>query len=106
MANDKTFGALDFYHKDTNSDAENELLQYLLLTPPDTHSTQPLLDIQMPNASSQNNGKTFYDTTPNDIPPDVQTFDNIPLPPIQDHELDSDVENEPHTESEPQLPQQ
>jgi hypothetical protein len=49
MANDKAFGALDFYHNDINLDADNELLQYLLLTPPNSHLTKPLLDVQMPN---------------------------------------------------------
>jgi hypothetical protein len=87
-------------------DADNELLKHLLPTFSDKTPTQLSLDAQTPNVNSQNDGRNIHDIVPNDIPPNVQIFDDIPLPRAQDNELDSDVEDKPHTETEPQLPQQ
>jgi hypothetical protein len=106
MANNESFGTFDFQSQDTIFNTENELLQQWLATPSDIQPTHFLLDAQMPIDNTQNNGRAIHNITPNDIPPDVQTFDGIPLPPIQDHELDSDVEDEPHFEPEPQFLQQ
>jgi len=106
MANDEAFGALDSQTHDTIPNAANEFLQQLPLTPPDRQLTYSLHDTQMPKDNTQNDGGAIHDIVPNDIPPDVSIFDHIPLPPIQDHELDSDVEDEPHLEPKPQLIQQ
>jgi hypothetical protein len=106
MANDEPFGALDFQLDDIYLDADNELLKHLLPTFSDKPPTQLSLDAQTPNVDSQNDGRNIHDIVPNDIPPNVQIFDDIPLPLVQDNELDSDVEDKPHTETEPQLPQQ
>jgi hypothetical protein len=106
MANDEAFGALDFQHDDIHLDANNELSRQLLPTFSDKPPIQLSLDAQTPIGNSQNDGRNIYDIIPNDIPPNVQTFDDIPLPPTADNELDSDVEDRPHTETEPQLPQQ
>jgi hypothetical protein len=106
MANDEAFGALDFQHDNIYFDDDNELSQQLLPTFSDKLQTQLSLDAQNPDISLQNNGRNVYDIIPNDIPPNAWTFDDIPLPPTADNELDSDVEDGPHTETEPQLPQQ
>jgi len=44
-------------------------------------------------------GKIVHDIIPNDIPSDIETHENVPLPTLQDNELDSNVENELHLES-------
>ncbi len=106
MANDEAFGALDFQHDDIHFDADNKLSQHSLPTFPDKLPTKLSPDAQILNANSLNDRRNIYDIVPNDIPPTAQNFDDIPLPPIQDNELDSVVEDEPHTETEPQLPQQ
>jgi hypothetical protein len=106
MANDEAFGTLDFQSHNTISDAENELLQQLLLTPSNLPSNDSLHDAQIKKANLQNDGRAFHDIITSNIPPDIQSFDDIPLPPIHDHELDSDVEDEPHPEPEPQFLQQ
>ena len=85
---------------------KNEFLQQLLSTPSDIQPTHFFPNAQIPNRNTQNDGRAIHDIITSNIPPDIQSFDDIPLPPIHDHELDSDVEDEPHPEPEPQFLQQ
>jgi len=104
MANDEAFGALDFQHDDLNFDADNELSQ--LPQPTFSEKSQTQLspnqrntDI-VPHSNDENS-----DILPNDILPTAQSFDEISIPSPTD-KLDSNVEDKPHTETEPQLIQQ
>jgi hypothetical protein len=106
MANDEAFGALDFQHDDIQLDTNNDLSQQLLSAFSDKSPVELSLDAQDPVSNLQNDGRKVHDIIPNDIPPNAQTFDDIPIPPMRDNELESDVEDRPHTETEPQLPQQ
>ena len=104
MANDEAFGALDFQHDDINSDADNELLQLLPPTFSDKSQTQLSLNIRNPDTVPHSNDET-NDIHPSDILPTAQSFHEIPIPSPTD-KLDSNVEDKPHTETEPQLIQQ
>ena len=104
MANDEAFGALDFQHDDTNFDADNELSQLLLPTFSDKSQTQLSLNVRNPDIVPHSNDET-NDINPNDILPTAQSFDENPIPSPTD-KLDSNVEDKPHTETEPQLIQQ
>ncbi len=106
MANDEAFGTLDFQHDDIHFDADNELSQQLLPTFSDKSQTQLSLDTPNPDIVPQNDGRDTHDTIPNDIPPIIRDFDNVPLPFTPHNKLDSDVEDRPQTETEPQLLQQ
>jgi hypothetical protein len=105
MANDEAFGALDFQHDDINSNADNEPSQRL---PPPTFShksqTHPSPNKRnsdiVPHSNDENS-----DILPNDISPTAQSFDENSIPSPTD-KLDSNVEDKPHIETEPQLIQQ
>jgi hypothetical protein len=100
MANDEAFGALDFQHDDKNFDADSELL------PPtfsDKSQTQFSPNVRNPDIAPHSNDET-NDIHPNDILPTAQSFDETPTTPTD--KLDSNVEDKPHTETEPQLIQQ
>jgi len=99
MANDEAFGALDFQHDDINFDADNELSQLLLPTFSDKSQTQLSLNERNPDIVPHSNDET-NDIHPKDILPNAQGLDETPTP------LDSNVEDKPHTETEPQLIQQ
>ncbi len=58
------------------------------------------LDAQKCPINPQNDGRNIDDISPNNTLPNAQTLD------MRDNELGSDVEDRPHTETEPQLPQQ
>ncbi len=104
MANNEAFGALDFQHDNINFDADNELSQLLPPTFSDKSQTQLSLNIRNPNTVPHSNDET-NDIHPSDILPTAQSFDDIPIPSPTD-KLDSNVEDKPHTETEPQLIQQ
>ncbi len=104
MANDEAFGALDFQHDYINFDADNELSQLLPPTFSDKSQTQLSPNVRNPDIVPHSNNET-NDTNPNDILPTEQSFDEIPIPSHTDR-LDSNVEDKPHTETEPQLIQQ
>jgi hypothetical protein len=104
MASDEAFGALDFQHDDINFDADNKLSQLLLPTFSDKSQTQLSLNVRNPDTVPHSNDKT-NDIHPNDISPTAQSFDETPIP-SPTHKLDSNVEDKPHTETEPQLIQQ
>ena len=106
MANDEAFGALDFQHNDIQLDPNNDLSQQQLLTFSDKTPLELSLDAQNQLSNSQNDDRNVLDIIPNDIPPNAQTLYDIPRLPTKDNILESDVENRPHTETEPQLPQQ
>jgi hypothetical protein len=93
MANDEAFGALDFQHNDIQLDADNDLLQQLLSTFSNKHPRKRSLDAEkQPSNSKISNRNTL---------PNAQPFDEI-----KHSQLESDVEDRPHTEAEPQLLQQ
>ncbi len=96
MANDEAFGALDFQHDDIQQDAE-DLLQQLLLAFSDENPIELSLDEQPSNP--QKDDRDSNNILPGDTLPNAQTFDKI-----RDIQLESDVEERPHTETEPQLP--
>ncbi len=104
MASDEAFGALDFRHDDINFDADNELSQPLLPTFSDKSQTQLSLNVRNPDIVPHNNDE-ISDIHPSDILPTAQSFDETPIPSPTD-KLDSNVEDKPYTETEPQLIQQ
>jgi hypothetical protein len=104
MANDEAFGALDFQQDDINFDADNEFSQLLLPTFSDKSQTQLSLNVRNPDIVPHSNDKND-DINPNDILPTAYSFDKTPIPSSTD-KLDSNVEDRPHTETEPQLIQQ
>jgi hypothetical protein len=104
MANDEAFGALDFQHDDTNFDADDTLSQQLLPTFPQKSQTQFLPNTQNPDIVPHNNNDT-NDIPPNDILPTAQSLDETFIPTPTD-KLDSNVEDRPQTETEPQSIQQ
>jgi hypothetical protein len=97
MANDEPFGAHDSQHDDIQLDANNDLSQQLLPTLSDKSPIQLSPDAQTPIGNLQNDGRNVYDIIPNNIPPNAHIFDDIPIPPARDNELESDVEDRPHT---------
>jgi hypothetical protein len=101
MANNEAFGALDFQHDDTQLDANIEPPQQLLTAFSNKTRTQPPLDIQNWPSNSQKNDGSSNDIPPSNTFPNAQTFDGI-----RDTQLESDVEDRPHTGTEPQLLQQ
>jgi hypothetical protein len=104
MANDEAFGALDFQHDGINSDADNELTQRL--PPTFSHKSQTPLPPNKRNSDIvPHNNDENSDTFPNDILPTAQSFDETSIPSPTD-KLDSNVEDKPHIETEPQLIQQ
>jgi hypothetical protein len=104
MANDEAFGALDFQHDDLNFDADNELSQLPQPTLSDKSQTHLSLNVRNPDIVPHSNNENS-DILPNDILPAAQSFDETPIPSSTD-KLDSNVEDKPHTETEPQLIQQ
>jgi hypothetical protein len=104
MANDEAFGALDFQHDDLNFDADNELSQLPQPTLSDKSQTHLSLNVRNPDIVPHSNNENS-DILPNDILPAAQSFDETPIPSPTD-KLDSNVEDKPHTETEPQLIQQ
>ncbi len=104
MANDEAFGTLDFQHDDINFDADNERSQLLLLTFSDKSQSQLSLNVLNPDLVPHSNNRNG-DIGPNDILPTAHNFDETPIPSSPD-KLDSNVEDRPHTETEPQLVQQ
>jgi hypothetical protein len=104
MANDEAFGALDFQHDDINFDADNELSHQLPPTFSDKSQTQLSLNVCNPDIVPHSNDRND-DINPNDISPTAHSFDETPIPSSPD-KLDSNVEDRPHTETEPQLIQQ
>ena len=104
MANDEAFGALDFQHDDLNFDADNELSQLPQPTFSDKSQTQLSPNLRNPDTVPHSNDENS-DILPNDILPTAQSFDEISIPSPTD-KLDSNVEDKPHTETEPQLIQQ
>jgi hypothetical protein len=106
MANNEAFGALDFQHNDIQPDPNYDLSQQLQPTFSDKTPLELSLDAQNQLSNSQNDDRNVLDIIPNDIPPNAQTFHDIPRLPTKDYILESDVEDRPHTETEPQLPQQ
>jgi hypothetical protein len=104
MANDEAFGALDFQHDDINFDADDTLSQPLPPTFPEKSQTQLSPNPRNPDIVPHSNDET-NDIHPNDILPTAQSFDETPIPSPTD-KLDSNVEDKPHTETEPQLIQQ
>jgi hypothetical protein len=104
MANDEAFGALDFQHDDLNFDADNELSQLPQPTFSEKSQTQLSPNLRNPDTVPRGNDENS-DILPNDILPTAQSFDEISIPSPTD-KLDSNVEDKPHTETEPQLIQQ
>jgi len=104
MANDEAFGALDFQHDDTNFHADDTLSQQLLPTFPQKSQIQFLPNTQNPDIVPHNNNDT-NDIPPNDISPTAQSLDETFIPTPTD-KLDSNVEDRPQTETEPQSIQQ
>jgi hypothetical protein len=104
MANDEAFGALDFQHDDLNLDADNELSQLPQPTFSEKSQTQLSPNLRNPDTVPHSNDENS-DILPNDILPTAQSFDEISIPSPTD-KLDSNVEDKPHTETEPQLIQQ
>ncbi len=104
MANDEAFGALDFQHDDINFDADNELSQLLLPTFSDKTRTKLSLDAHNPDIVPHGNDSND-DINPNNILPTARSLNEAPTP-LSNDKLDSNVEDRPHTETEPQLLQQ
>jgi hypothetical protein len=104
MANDEAFGALDFQHDDVNFDADNELSQLLPPTFSDKSHTQLSLNVCNPDIFPHSNDRND-DINSNNILPTAHSFDKTPTP-LSTDKLDSNVEDRPHTETEPQLLQQ
>jgi hypothetical protein len=102
MANDEAFGALDFQHDDINFDADDTFSQQLPSTFPEKSQTQLLPNTRNPDIVPHSNNS---DTLPNDIVPTAQSFDENSISSPTD-KLDSNVEDKPHIETEPQLIQQ
>ncbi len=100
MANDEAFGALDFQHDDIQQDTD-DLLQQLLLAYSDNTPAKLSLDANKCPSNSQTDGKSTSNISPDDTLANAQTSDKK-----KDIQLESDVEDRPHTETEPQLPQQ
>jgi len=100
MANDEAFGALDFQHDDIQRDAD-DLMQQLLPAFSDNNPTKLSLDAGKRLSNPQTDSESIHDIFPNDILPNAQTSNKI-----KDTQLESDVEDRPHTETEPQLSQQ
>ncbi len=101
MANDEAFGALDFQHDDIQLDADNKLLQQSLPAFSDDNPIELSLDAQNWPSNPQNDDRNIDNIFSNNNPPNAQTFHKI-----RDIQLESDVEDRPHTETEPQLLQQ
>ncbi len=70
----------------------------------DKSQTQFLLKVRNPDIVPHSNDD-IDDIDPNDILPTAQNFDENPIPSPTD-KLDSNVEDKPHAETEPQLIQQ
>jgi hypothetical protein len=100
MANDEAFGALDFQHDDIQRDAD-DLMQQLLPAFSDNNPAELSLDADKCPSNSQTDEKSTNNFSPNDTLANAQILDKI-----KDNQLESDVEDRPHTETEPQLSQQ
>jgi hypothetical protein len=100
MANDEAFGALDFQQNDTPSDTDNDLSPQLLPTfsnkPPNRLSS----DAEKQFSNSEVDDRHASNTSPNDTRPSAQ------FPGKKLSQPESDVEDRPHTGTEPQLFQQ
>jgi len=101
MANNEAFGALDFQHNDIQLDASIEPQQQLLPAFSDESPIELSLDAQNWPSNPQKDNRSSNDTLPSNTFPNTQTFDEM-----RDIQLESDVEDRPHTETEPQLLQQ
>jgi hypothetical protein len=102
MANDEAFGALDFRNEDINLEFDNDSPSRLVTTFPQKTSNlfSPDVEKQPSNNSTTSGDKQHSDINPNNISPNPKlTNDKTP-------KLESDVEDGPHTETEPQLLQQ
>jgi hypothetical protein len=100
IANDETFGALDFQHDDINLDFDNDLSSQPLPTFSDKPSNKLLLDAEKQLSNSDVHDKYASNISPNDTLPSAQFIDK------KLSELESDVEDWLHIETAPQLSQQ
>jgi hypothetical protein len=100
MANDEAFGALDFQHDDIQRDADN-FMQQLLPGFSDNNPAELSLDANKRPSNSQTEDKNTSKFSPDGTLANAQNSDNK-----NDTHLESDVEDRPHTETEPQLSQQ
>jgi hypothetical protein len=100
MANDITFGTLDFQHDEINLDLDDELSLQL----PSTFSQNPPHKLPL-DVEKQLSNTILDDKQPNDNSPN-DTFSNAKIDDSKQSKIESDVEDGPHTETEPQLLQQ